>query len=79
VNLDYQQVNIAGNKYTMLAAMKGTILNWVKNTEVATIRMRGESAHMIFGGLEGAISINPTEYRQCHIFIYDSNFTNVYA
>ena len=34
---------------------------------------------MILGGLEGAISINPTENRLNHIFIYDSNFTNVYA
>jgi hypothetical protein len=41
--------------------------------------MQKESAHMIVGGLEGAISINPTENHLNHIFIYDSIFTNMYA
>jgi hypothetical protein len=63
----------------MLTAMRGPVLYWTANKETATVKMNKESVNMIFAGIEGAISINPTTAHQNQILIYNSNFTNVYA
>jgi hypothetical protein len=58
--MDYQEVLIQGNKYSLLTAMKGPVLYWTGNKETSTVKMNKENIDMIFAGTEGAISINPT-------------------
>ncbi len=52
---------------------------WSENSKDSTIMMEKEQVNMIFGGLQGAITVNPVEPRLSHLFIYNSNFTNVFA
>jgi hypothetical protein len=58
--MDYQQVLIQGNKYSMVTAIRGPMLYWIGNKETSTVKMDKENADMIFSGTEGAISIIPT-------------------
>ena len=59
--------------------MKGPVMYWSENSKDSTIMMEKEQVNMIFGGLQGAITVNPVEPRLSHLFIYNSNFTNVFA
>jgi hypothetical protein len=77
--MDNQIVYMSGNKYSILSAMKGALLYWTENTQEATVVMEREQINMIFGGLQGAITVNPVEPRLSHLYIYNSNFTNMYA
>jgi hypothetical protein len=70
---------MSGNKYSIISAMKGPLMHWSDNYKEATIKMEREQVNMIFGGLQGAITINPVEPRLSHLFIYNSNFSNVFA
>jgi hypothetical protein len=48
----------------MLTAVKGPILYWTANTEMATVKMDKESADMILAAKEGAISITSATVHQ---------------
>ena len=78
-SMDSQYIYMSGNKYSIISAMKGPLMFWGDNYKDATIKMEKEQVNMIFGGLQGAITISPVEPRLAHLFIYNSNFSNVFA
>ena len=63
----------------MLSSINGPIIYWIKNEQKAVFKLERESADFILGGDTGSIRIKPLTVRAPRVFVYNSNFTNVFA